>query len=197
MLFPIQISTNGLILFDNVTQFQSNIVNSNSIPRMNPPFFPYIAPLWADFNFRDFGTVFYRVATDNTTLDAVISIFRNITNGNYNGFRPTLAIVVTWFQSKIVRSELEVSCELMLTYNNTSYNPFQVTFQTILVTDGKISFVATIYDQVIDRAAITFDIPFSIGIDPGERPFYASISTKLVAADTFIGYRIDGKILHT
>ncbi len=104
--FLMQISTNGLILFDHDNQFQSYA--PSSFPRTSPPFLPLVAPLWADFNFRDFGTIFYRLAADNSTLESVTDIIRSTTTGNYSEFRPTLAVVVTWFQSKLLRSEVEV-----------------------------------------------------------------------------------------
>ena len=88
-------------------EFQSYVVSD--IPRRTRPFFPMIAPLWADFNFRDFGSLFYRLATDNSTLEYVRGIVVNITNGNYFEFRPTLAVVATWFQSRFFRSMTEVS----------------------------------------------------------------------------------------
>ena len=76
---------------------------------MSRPFLPLIAPLWADFNFRDSGTILYRLATDNKTLATVTEIIRN-SNTNYSEFRPTLAVIVTWLQSKLLRSEaVEVS----------------------------------------------------------------------------------------
>lgn len=102
-----QISTNGLISFDgNINQFRSYAVSS--FPRRSPPYLSLMAPLWADFNFRDYGTIFYRVATDDKTLEAVTSIIMNL-NSNYSKFRPTMAVVVTWFQSRFLRSEAEVS----------------------------------------------------------------------------------------
>ena len=77
---------------------------------MSRPFLPLIAPLWADFNFRDSGTILYRLATDNKTLAAVTEVIRNITSMNYSEFRPTLAVIVTWLQSKLLRNEaVEVS----------------------------------------------------------------------------------------
>lgn len=103
----VQISTNGLISFDrNISQFRSYTVAS--FPRRSPPYLPLIAPLWADFNFRDSGIIYYRLATDRNTLEAVADVITSL-NPNYSEFRPTLAVVVTWFQSKFLRSEVEVS----------------------------------------------------------------------------------------
>ena len=101
-----QISTNGLILFDYDNQFQSYAISV--LPRRIRPYLPIIAPLWADFNFRDSGNVFYRLTTDSETLERVSSILKSI-GPRYSDFSPTLALVVTWFQSKLLRSEAEVS----------------------------------------------------------------------------------------
>ncbi len=106
----IQISSNGLILFAYDDQFLSYAVSS--FPRKSRPYLPLIAPLWADFNFRDSGTIFYRLATDNSTLDNVASIIGDRTP-NYAEFRPTLAVVVTWLQNKLLRSEVEVSLVML------------------------------------------------------------------------------------
>ena len=62
--------------------------------------FPMIAPLWADFNFREEGRIFYRVANDNSTLAAIAErIARH--NRNYTDYAPTEAVIVTWFQSRL------------------------------------------------------------------------------------------------
>ncbi len=103
-----QISTNGLISFDrNFSQFRSYTVSP--FPRTSSPYLPLIAPLWADFNFRDSGIIYYRLATDENTLEAVADVIASL-NSDYSQFTPTLAVVVTWFQSKFLRSEAEVSC---------------------------------------------------------------------------------------
>ncbi len=101
-----QISTNGLILFDTDDEFQSYTVSC--FPRVSRPYLPLVAPLWADFNFRDSGTIFYRLVSDSGTLDAVADVISNL-NSNYMDFRPTLAVIVTWFQSELLRSEVKVS----------------------------------------------------------------------------------------
>lgn len=74
-----------------------------AFPRQNLPLLPLIAPLWADFNFRDSGNVFYRIDTNMDTLDRVAEIIAN-SNPIYGDFRPTMAVVVTWFQGRLLRS---------------------------------------------------------------------------------------------
>ena len=57
-----QVSTNGVISFQSeFTDFTVSSFPTSSIP--------LIAPLWADFDFRDReGNVFYRIAEDEATL---------------------------------------------------------------------------------------------------------------------------------
>ena len=59
-----------------------------------------IAPLWADFNFREVGNVYYRVTTDSNTLNAIAERIANH-NSDYTHYRPTEAVIVTWFQSRL------------------------------------------------------------------------------------------------
>ena len=95
IIMCLQISTNGLLSFEE--GFDSYIAAQFlSVP--------IIAPLWADFNFRDAGTIYYRVTTDDSILDAVVEYIGD-RNKNYDEFRPTMAVVVTWFQSKVLRIE--------------------------------------------------------------------------------------------
>lgn len=84
-----QVSTNGLLSFEK--GFDSYIISQ--FPRTASPSIPLIAPLWADFNFRDAGTLYYRVTTDASILDAVVEDRNEI----YGEYRPTMAVVVTWF----------------------------------------------------------------------------------------------------
>lgn len=69
---------------------------------------PFIAPFWADFNFRDSGTIFYRVTSDSIMLDMVAEAIAS-ENSLYEAFRPTMAVFVTWFQSKLLTSDKVVS----------------------------------------------------------------------------------------
>ena len=70
--------------------------------------YPMIAPLWADFNFRDQGTIYYRVTNDSKTLSEIVErIARH--NSNYAEYVPTEAVIVTWFQSRLFESRNMVS----------------------------------------------------------------------------------------
>ena len=106
-----QLSTNGLILFDSDEQFESHTISS--FPRRSRPLLPLVAPLWADFNFRDSGSILYRLATDNRTLTVVADIIGDL-NGNYLDFTPTWAVVVTWLQSRLLRRDADVSFIVLL-----------------------------------------------------------------------------------
>ncbi len=99
LIFVLQISTNGLILFGHADEFKSHAVTI--FPRLGSPFLPLVAPFWVDLNFRDYGTVFYRMTDDSSILDAVTSRLHSA----YSEFTPTLAVVVTWFQSRLLRRD--------------------------------------------------------------------------------------------
>ena len=80
--------------------FDSHIVTL--LPRIDLP--PLIAPFWADYSFRDAGTLYYRVVNDHATLSYAA---KKITNANiaFRGYTPTSAVIVTWFQSEVFRLE--------------------------------------------------------------------------------------------
>ena len=89
----IQVSNNGLILFgDTFTRKRLNALPDFDVP--------VIAPLWSDFDFRDYGNVYHRASQDQTLLDAVASRIHE-TNPSYSDFRPTLCLVVTWFRARL------------------------------------------------------------------------------------------------
>ncbi len=91
-LFLMQISTNGFVSFampdfHQVTQFLSNG-------------FPLIAPLSADFDFRQSGSVYYRVISENCTLMPVVADeIRRLNPSLKTNFQPTMCVVVTWFEA--------------------------------------------------------------------------------------------------
>ena len=63
---------------------------------------PTIAPLWADFDFSDVGTIYYRVVTeskDPATLEEAKNMVTNF-NEDLSDYRPTLAVIVTWFEAE-------------------------------------------------------------------------------------------------
>ena len=104
-----QVSNNGLILFgESFTRKRLNALPDFDVP--------VIAPLWADFDFRDSGNVYHRASQDQTLLDAVASRIHE-TNPSYSDFRPTLCIVVTWFRARLFSggfSSHEVSATIII-----------------------------------------------------------------------------------
>ena len=89
----IQVSNNGLILFGDTFARK----RLNALPDFDVP---VIAPLWARFDFRDYGNVYHRASQEQTLLDAVASRIHE-TNPSYSDFRPTLCLVVTWFRARL------------------------------------------------------------------------------------------------
>ena len=75
-------------------------------PRTTPPYVPLIAPFWTDFNFRDSGAIFYRMTSEAAVLNLAEEKI------NVSGFVPTLAVVITWFQSTLLGSIKMVSRKL-------------------------------------------------------------------------------------
>lgn len=71
------------------------------IPRTSGSLFPLIAPLWADLNFRQGGTLYYRVTEEREFLGSVAERIAD-KNAAYGRYRPKLAVVATWFQSTTI-----------------------------------------------------------------------------------------------
>ena len=59
---------------------------------------PLVAALFADFDLRDSGSVYYRVSQDNYILDEVAERIVSL-NPSFNGFHPTLSVIATWTQA--------------------------------------------------------------------------------------------------
>ena len=62
-----------------------------------------MAPLWADFNFREEGTIYYRVTNDSEILSEIVERIA-MHNSKYGDYVPTEAVIVTWFQSRLFES---------------------------------------------------------------------------------------------
>ena len=94
-----QISTNGFV------SFEEELVNSHIIPsrRALATIVPVVAPLWADFNFRDAGIIYYKVSYDETTLRQVAERLRRLSDA-YRDFTPRVAVVVTWFRAHLLKT---------------------------------------------------------------------------------------------
>ena len=93
----LQISTNGFISFESPPSRLR--ISSFSVSPV-----PVIAPLWADFDFREAGFVYYRVSQDEMLLNQVA---RKISsrNSEFSDYRPTLCVVVTWSQALLFSTE--------------------------------------------------------------------------------------------
>ena len=63
-------------------------------------FVPVIAPAWADWTFKDNGTIYYRVAQDQVTLNQVVGMITDV-NPELSDYLPTLAVIVTWFEARL------------------------------------------------------------------------------------------------
>ncbi len=57
-----------------------------------------MAPLLADFDFRDSGSVYHRVSQDDYILDLAASRIAAV-NQDFSGYHPTLCVIATWSQA--------------------------------------------------------------------------------------------------
>ena len=78
------------------------------------------------------GDIFYRLATDNETLDRVASEI-NPLRQNRTLYKPSWASVITWFQMKA--------------FNHRRFD-FNNTFQLVLTTDGSQSYAMFNYGRL-------------------------------------------------
>ena len=103
--FQLQLSVNGILSFQSsftsfrVIEFPSTLV-------------PVIAPLWADFNFRDSGDIYYRVTQDEKTLRKFTDLISD-ENPIFRDYHPKECVIVTWSFANLSSQELGetiVSC---------------------------------------------------------------------------------------
>ncbi len=88
-----QISTNGLISFgSSFSSFRASGLPSTTAP--------IIAPLWADYDFRDSGAIYYRISQDMNILSYVASLLSTMNPGLVT-FQPRLCIIVTWSSASL------------------------------------------------------------------------------------------------
>ena len=87
-----QMSTNGIISFRS--EFKS--FDPVSFPSSSVPL---IAPLWTDFDFREVGSIYYRVTQDQKTL-AKFSNIVSEKNPNFS-YHPTLCVIMTWHSATL------------------------------------------------------------------------------------------------
>ena len=93
-------SSNGLISFrEGFNEFRVS-----RFPRISSCAVPLIAPLWADYNFRQGGKIYYRVTEDPATLAKAKEV---ITENNFSEFSPTLCVIVTWAEATLFTRTLD------------------------------------------------------------------------------------------
>ena len=88
-----QVSTNGLLSFNRPLRE----ILPCDLPCTRVPI---IAPAWADWTFEDSGTIYYRVAQDQVTLDQVVGMITDV-NPELSDYLPTFAVIVTWFEARL------------------------------------------------------------------------------------------------
>ena len=115
------INLNGLISFNstttNITQIQFPVRDLNCI-----------APFWNELNSTNGGTIFYRQVTNSTILNLIGLEIKN-SYENFVNFRPTWALIVTWFE---------------LANESNEKNTFQAT----IATNGRNSFAIFNYHKL-------------------------------------------------
>lgn len=117
------INLNGLISLNG----SSNNITFNQFPVKD---LNCIAPFWSQINSTNGGSVFYRQVTNSTILNQIGFDVKN-SYENFVNFRPTWALIVTWF-------------ELGLKLNEAPKN----TFQAIIATNGRHSFAIFNYHKL-------------------------------------------------
>ena len=79
----------------------------SGFPRLSSDAVPIIAPLWADYNFRKRGHVYYRVTADPATLARANELIYESNKISFNDFSPTLGIIVTWADAVLLTRALD------------------------------------------------------------------------------------------
>ena len=104
-MVTIQVSSNGILSFrDEFTEFRVSAFPIDSVP--------LIAPLWGDYDFRQRGSISFRVASDEATLSRVTRIV------NFSDFSPTLCVIITWNDASIfLTSQFAVSERKLCSYS--------------------------------------------------------------------------------
>ena len=98
-------STNGVI------SFRSKFDSFNPVP-FPSSLEPLIAPLWADFDFREFGNIYYRVTLDQKTLTKFSKI---VSEKNPNiSYHPTLCVIMTWHSATLYSNNFRITVSLSL-----------------------------------------------------------------------------------
>ena len=75
-------------------------------PRISSDALPLIAPLWADYNFRKAGNVYYRITRDNATLERARELITEISS-LHSKFSPSECVIVTWVNAELLTRILD------------------------------------------------------------------------------------------
>ena len=103
-----QVSTNGVISFQSkFTDFRISPFPTSTVP--------IIAPLWADFDFRSRGTVFYRIAEDKTSLAIARETIVGA-NANFTEYYPSFCVIVTWSEATLFSDDEIDSTPVRMAY---------------------------------------------------------------------------------
>ncbi len=73
----------------------------SQLPRLSISAVPIIAPLWGDYNFRQGGSVVYRLTDDNATLERARELIVE-NNPSFNDFSTSLCVIVTWVDAVLL-----------------------------------------------------------------------------------------------
>ena len=75
------------------------------MPSFGASTIPLVAPLMADFDFRDIGSVYHRVSQDDYILDVAAKRIAEM-NPEFASYRPTLCVIATWVQAVLFSDPL-------------------------------------------------------------------------------------------
>ena len=159
---------------DSYIAFSSFGLSFNSI-LLSPPI---IAPFWDDVDIQKGGTIYYRQDFNSSVANKIQQeIYTQFPDAGF--FYPSLVFVATWDRVAAFSSDF-----------SDRFN----TFQTIIASDGRKTFVRFSYGDIQWGGSSTL-----IGISAGDRTNYiihpASMSSSILLLDnTATTYRIDSKL---
>ena len=62
----------------------------------------YLAPIWMDLDFLNYGLLYYRVSQDSATLERVRDMIVQQNPTTLSAYQPTLAVIATWSEAQPV-----------------------------------------------------------------------------------------------
>lgn len=168
-----QVNTNGVLSFGRTYTRTSS--GGSDFSEFSSP--PIIAPFWDDINVVIGGTIYYRQESDPLIVE---QLQQNITSQYPEAglFHPSLVFVATWDRVEAFDSYLRGLVN---------------TFQTVVVSDGKQTFVRFNYDDIQWGGPRTL-----IGVSAGDQRNFithpASLNSSVLTIDnTTVTYQVDRK----